>query len=247
MRAAYQLLLAVGLGLALGSAGAAEPAKPVRAPRAVDPAFAPIVDQPALPRVLLIGDSISIGYTAPVRELLKGKANVHRIPTNGGPTTRGLTSLSAWLGTSKWDVIHFNWGLHDLKYVGATGDTLVAVPARRAAGRRCRSAEYEANLRSVVGAAAGDRGEADLVRNTTPVPEGVKGRVPGDEVAYNEAAARVMSAAGVPINDLYAHARTRLGEIQRPADVHFTDAGSRYLAEQVSTAIASVLPPQPAP
>ncbi len=41
----------------------------------------------------------------------------HRIPTNGGPTTNGLKNLGAWLGKSKWDVIHFNWGLHDLKYV----------------------------------------------------------------------------------------------------------------------------------
>jgi hypothetical protein len=66
-----------------------------------------------LPRVLLIGDSISMGYTLDVRELLKGKANVHRIPTNGGPTTNGLKNIKAWLGDSKWDVIHFNWGLHD--------------------------------------------------------------------------------------------------------------------------------------
>ena len=66
-----------------------------------------------LPRVLLIGDSISIGYTPPVRELLKGKANVHRIPTNGGPTTNALRNLKVWLGTGKWDVIHFNFGIHD--------------------------------------------------------------------------------------------------------------------------------------
>ena len=84
---------------------------------ATDPAFAKVEDDPNLPRVLLIGDSISIGYTAPVREFLKGKANVHRIPTNGGPTTNGLANLDKWLGTSKWDVIHFNWGLHDLKYL----------------------------------------------------------------------------------------------------------------------------------
>lgn len=245
MRAAYPLLLAVGLGLAFGSAGAAEPAKPVRAPRAVDPAFAPIVDQPTLPRVLLIGDSISIGYTAPVRELLKGKANVHRIPTNGGPTTRGLTSLSAWLGTSKWDVIHFNWGLHDLKYVGATGDTLVAVGAP-GSRPQVSMADYEANLRTLVGQLQAT-GARLLWCATTPVPAGAKGRTPGDEVRYNEVAARVMTAAGVPINDLYAHARTRLGEIQRPADVHFTDAGSRYLAEQVASAIAAELPAQPAP
>lgn len=32
-----------------------------------DPAFDPVKDDPNLPRVLLIGDSISIGYTVPVR------------------------------------------------------------------------------------------------------------------------------------------------------------------------------------
>src|SRR6266446_6796002 len=73
-----------------------------------DPAFAEVKDNPALPRVLLIGDSISIGYTVPTRDLLKGKANVHRIPENGGPTTVGLKNLTKWLGDGKWDVIHFN-------------------------------------------------------------------------------------------------------------------------------------------
>ena len=60
-----------------------------------------IEDQPGLPRVLLIGDSISIGYTIPVRNLLKGKVNVHRIPTNGGPTIKGLNQIEAWIGKKK--------------------------------------------------------------------------------------------------------------------------------------------------
>ena len=63
----------------------------------------------ALPRVLLIGDSISMGYTEPTRKLLQGKANVVRIPVNGGPTTTGLENLEKWLGAEWWDVIHFNW------------------------------------------------------------------------------------------------------------------------------------------
>src|SRR5882757_11342750 len=88
-----------------------------RAAKKPDAAMAEITDDPKLPRVLLIGDSISIGYTLDTRELLAGKANVHRIPTNGGPTTSGLANLDAWLGEGKWDVIHFNWGLHDLKYI----------------------------------------------------------------------------------------------------------------------------------
>ena len=54
-----------------------------------------VQDDPALPRVLLIGDSISHMYTASVRRLLKGKANVHRAPARCGllpprPGTRRL-------------------------------------------------------------------------------------------------------------------------------------------------------------
>src|SRR5690349_10564102 len=74
------------------------------------PTPTPIPDKPGLPRVFIIGDSISMGYTAPVRELLMDKANVHRIPANGGPTIRTLENIEKWLGDGKWDVIHFNWG-----------------------------------------------------------------------------------------------------------------------------------------
>jgi len=69
------------------TATAAEPKKGKPAPH---PSLAPVEDVAKLPRVLLIGDSISIGYTVPVRKLLEGKANVHRIPTNGGPTSKGI-------------------------------------------------------------------------------------------------------------------------------------------------------------
>jgi len=50
------------------------------------PSLEPVEDVAGLPRVLLIGDSISMGYTVPTRELLADKANVHRVPENGGPT-----------------------------------------------------------------------------------------------------------------------------------------------------------------
>lgn len=48
--------------------------------RRPNPAMAPVTDVAGLPRVLLIGDSISIGYTLATRELLAGEGNVHRIP-----------------------------------------------------------------------------------------------------------------------------------------------------------------------
>ena len=66
--------------------------KPVR----VGP-MTPIEEVAGLPNVLIIGDSISIGYTLPTRTLLKGKVNLHRIPTNGGPPTKGIAEIEKWL------------------------------------------------------------------------------------------------------------------------------------------------------
>lgn len=201
-----------------------------------DPAFAEVVDDPKLPRVLLIGDSISIGYTVPVRELLQGKANVHRIPTNGGPTTKGLAEIDQWLGDGQWDVIHFNWGLHDLKYMNDQGE-LVDVSQGR---QQVPIEQYEQNLRKLV-ARLEQTGAKLIWRSTTPVPEGALGRIPGDEVRYNAVAAAIMQERGIPIDDQYTFAQARLEEIQRPANVHFTDAGSRALAEQAVHAIEQAL------
>jgi len=194
--------------------------------------FAPVSDDPALPRVLLIGDSISIGYTVPVRELLHGAANVHRVPENGGSTTRGLQQLDWWLGDGKWDVIHFNFGLHDIK-LDAAGQPLT-LPA-----------EYERNLRELV--ARLRKTDARLVfATTTPVPANLNSgprRRSADVIERNEIARRVMAELFVPVNDLYSVAIGRLEEIQRPENVHFTEEGSRVLAVPVAKAIRPQLNP----
>ena len=75
-----------------------------------------------LPNILILGDSISMGYMKPLQVLLKGEANVVRPNENCGPSTNGLAKLEQWLGESHWDVIHFNFGLHDLKYINDKGD-----------------------------------------------------------------------------------------------------------------------------
>ena len=110
--------------------GAAEKEKAPPKKKKPNAAMAQIEDVEGLPRILLIGDSISIGYTVPVRNKLKGKANVHRPRTNCGPTTKGVAEIDAWLGDGKWDVIHFNWGLHDLKYMGPKGQNLADPKAK---------------------------------------------------------------------------------------------------------------------
>ena len=240
MRHLSSLALFAALALTpLGSA--AETKAPAKAKRAPNPAFAPVTDVAGLPRVLLIGDSISMGYTVAVRELLQGKANVHRIPTNGGPTSRGVESIDAWLGDGKWDVIHFNFGLHDLVYMGPDGSRLVD-PKAPGSKHQVPLPDYEKNLTQIV-AKLKATGAKVIWCNTTPVPEGSPGRVGDEALQFNAAADRVMSAAGVPTNDLHSHAKARLTDIQLPANVHFTPDGSKFLAEKVAAEIAQALKP----
>ena len=197
-----------------------------------------IDDQPGLPRALLIGDSISIGYTIPVRKLLKGKVNLHRIPTNGGPTIKGLEQIDAWIGKKKWDVIHFNWGLHDLKYMGPNGENLF--PKEKGGEVQVALLEYEKNLERLV-SRLNKTGAKLIWRNTTPIPPGSRGRYVGDSIRYNSAASRVMIRHGIPTHDLFTMSRERMKEIMRPANVHYTEEGSKVLAESVAEVILEAL------
>jgi len=186
-----------------------------------------IIDVPGLPRVLLIGDSISMGYTLPVRKLLDGRANVHRIPVNGGPTTNGLANLQKWLGDGQWDVIHFNWGLHDNKLI----DGKHQVPLD----------QYETNLRELIKQLQSTK--AKLVWcSTTPVPEGADNRIADESIMYNAVAKTIMDEAKIPIDDLHAFALPQLAKIQLAKNVHFTPAGSEELARQVVKSIEPHLP-----
>ncbi len=200
--------------------------------------FAPIKDDPKLPRVLLVGDSISIGYTLPTRDFLKGKANLHRIPTNGGPTTRGLANIDAWLGKSKWDIIHFNWGLHDLKYMGPKGENLF--PKEKGGKPQVPLADYEKNLEKLV-VRLKKTGAKLIWRNTTPIPPGSKGRYVGDSVKYNEAAARVMKRHGIPTHNLFTMSKKRMKELMLPANVHYKKEGSVALGKDVARVIIEAL------
>lgn len=199
------------------------------------PRQAPFVEtsgEPDLPDVLLIGDSISMGYTIPTRERLKGRANVHRPSENCGPTSRGLERLDEWLGDRRWDVIHFNWGLHDLKYVDVEGK--LADPRR--GGPLAAIEQYRENLGKLVERLRAT-GAKLIWATTTPVPAGANGRKQGDAATYNAAAKEIMNQPGIAMNDLYAFALPRLKEIQLPQNVHFTKEGSRRLADQVAAAI----------
>ena len=199
-------------------------------PKRVNP-MTPIEEIKGLPHVLIIGDSISIGYTLPTRELLKGKVNLHRIPTNGGPTIKGLTEIDKWLGKRKWDLIHFNWGLHDLKYMGKDGTNLV--PKEKGGVVQVPLADYEKNLEKLV--IRMKKSAKQLVwRNTTPIPPGSRARYVGDSVKYNDAAARVMNKLKIPTLDLFTPSMKNMKEWMKKADVHYYPHGSQALAELVA-------------
>jgi len=191
-----------------------------------------VKDDPKLPRVLLIGDSISRGYTVTVRHALAGKANVHRAPENCGSTQRALATngklkkqkLEIWLGDGRWDVIHFNFGIHD-----SSGSV----------------EEYKARLETITKRLK-QTGARLIFANTTC------GRDVDDKIAeFNRAASEVMARNGVPINDLFSYMQPRKAELRAaPDNSHFKETGNSYLGEKVAEEILKQLgspAPKPTP
>ena len=229
-------------GLVLAEKGVTLPGKASKKARKTNPAFAKVVDDPALPRVLIIGDSISIGYTADVRKDLEGKVNLHRIPGNAGHTAMGLAGLSKWLDkkNGKWDLIHFNWGLWDLCYRN---------PESKNQGKRDKEKGslthtpevYAANLDKIVESLK-KTGAILVFATTTPVPEGEAGRKVGDDALYNLAALEVMKKHGIVVDDLHAVMAGKMKEYaSKPGDVHFKSEGYAILADAVAKSIETEL------
>lgn len=228
---------------------------PTPAAAKIPPEFLPIEDQPGLPRVLLIGDSISVAYTIAVRRDLEGVANLHRIPANGGSTKTALGSygLNRWLKEGeKWDIIHFNFGLHDASYRFANDldkDAAGNYASPTNGGRPNVSVEqYEKNLREIIPILR-KTGAKLVFATTTPIPDSKAEKyVQGSEVAYNEVALKVMQEEGIPINDLWGLAMPQLtnknssGEpFQTPRNVHFGKWSSAILGKQVAESIKKVI------
>ncbi|NBV53637.1 MAG: SGNH/GDSL hydrolase family protein, partial [Verrucomicrobia bacterium] len=146
----------------------------------------------------------------------------------------------------KWDVIHFNEGLHDLSYrfsddrdKNDKGE--YASPTN--GGRPNVSLEqYEKNLRLIV-ARLKQTGAKLIFASTTPVPEADAAKyVKDSELPYNVVAKKVMAEEGVTWNDLWAAVKPKQDQLQGKRNVHFMAAGSAVLAKQVAEAITRELP-----
>ncbi|MDG2254031.1 MAG: Gfo/Idh/MocA family oxidoreductase [Opitutaceae bacterium] len=189
-----------------------------------------------LPRILIIGDSISIGYTPFVREMFQGRAEVVHNRGNAQHTGTGLEKIDSWLLDENWDVIHFNWGLWDLCY---------RHPDSKNQGNRDKEqgtlttelADYEANLDQLVKRLK-KTGARLVWGNTSFVPEGELGRIVGDELKYNRVASRVMKRHVIATNDIRSlTAGFGSDQFRTTGDVHYTPAAYETIATQVVNAI----------
>ena len=245
-------LLALVMSLSLSACASAPPEAPAQVPTegsAEGSAGVPALETPY--RVLILGDSISIGYTATVRELLAGEAEVLRPmrtradgkpprPENCEGTNKGVGSIDRWLAMEggPFDVIHFNFGLHDMKRVDAASGRNSDDPLDP---HQASPERYGRQLTEIVSKLEGS-GARLVFATTTPVPTGDLRpyREPADAEEYNRVALEIMEAEGIPVNDLFGFISASPPELQRPSDVHFTAEGSRALGAEVARAIRGV-------
>lgn len=184
------------------------------------------------PLVVLIGDSIRMGYQQGVVEALGHEAEVWCPEPNGGDSRNVLAHLDEWVLQRAPDVVHVNCGLHDIKKDFATGTPQVPLE------------EYAGNVEQILSRLSECKGMRVVWALTTPVNEKWHrankefDRFEVDVQAYNERARTACRNRSIEVNDLYALVES-IGrdDILREDGVHFSDGGSRLLAGAVASCI----------
>ena len=205
----------------------------------------------ALPRVLLLGDSISLGYTPFVIEKLKGKAFVTRPSCNCGPSEFYLEergNIGMWLGDKPWDVIHVNFGIWDCHFVNDKEEIFffdqhpeikeisdkkerIKAVLRQGYHTRTSQKEYATNMRVIL-AHLKACARSVIFALSTPVPLyddyfGTASCI----VEYNDIARKVCAELSVPVNDLYSVALPL--RTDQKDGCHFSAVGYNILADAV--------------
>lgn len=194
---------------------------------------------------LVIGDSISIGYTPWVTEMLGDKYQVQHAPwdvIDGGAldSKYGLQCLDMFLQTSTlepttYDVIIFNFGMHDINYSGNFPEEYV------------QPDEYTENLRSITSILLSTGAKVGYVL-TTPVPYNVT--LNDRAKHYNSLADAVMKTFSTVVTaDLYSWVTDVCGEppyqscviAQKQPSPHYTQPGYKYLSLRVTDLVLDLV------
>jgi acyl-CoA thioesterase-1 len=197
----------------------------------------------ALPRVILLGDSIRMNYQAAATAALAGKAAVWAPKDNCRHTTYMLESLDRWLEEAggKASVIHVNVGLHDMFLDGKTGKPRHSLEL------------YEKNLRAIFAKLDELSSATVIFALTTAVNEDDQANSEGykrvvrrnsDIDTYNARAREIAKESGIEVNDLNAFMKESGAEkILRPADgIHLSPDGCESMGKEVARVIAVHLP-----
>lgn len=183
-------------------------------------------NDPKLPRVLLIGDSISCGYSAVVTRLLQGKYHVDRLGTSRAINDPVLTKeTSMMLEDNKYVAIHFNNGLHGFHLDGPSY------------GMGLR--EYLYLLRTMGGDAKLVWGASTPIVKTNDVDalDDSNAKV----TSRNALAAQIMHDEGISTDDLYQVVIGQ-GKLRNLGDgYHYNAAGYELLGKAVADSILKAL------
>jgi hypothetical protein len=182
---------------------------------------------PALPNVLLVGDSITRAYFPDVAKLLAGQANVYLFATScasGDPRLPGQLHDYFSMQPVSFSVIHFNNGMHGWAYADSA---------------------YTASLPDMVSVLRKDQPRSRLIwSSTTPVRADKPGGAANARIdERNAGAAAIMKRAGIPIDD--QHLLMESHNDLHADDVHYIPAGSKIQAQQVVETISNLLPAEP--
>ncbi len=182
----------------------------------------------ALPQILLLGDSIRIGYCGTVKKQLDGMYDVRFPNENCQYTQHTFVSLSFWkelIGPSP-AAVHFNCGHWDIAHWDGEKESLNTVE------------EYGKMLVRIVERIKKLYPSTKIFfATTTPMnPNGKMGVNPRstEEIKiYNAEAKRVLTPLGVKINDLFGITKD-LGEEAYTDYCHFTDEIFRLLGRKTA-------------
>jgi len=183
-------------------------------------------DKSDLPRVLLIGDSITRGYFGQVEKRLAGKAYCARLTSSTCVSDPSfLDEVQLLLKHYKFSVIHFNNGLHGWGYT---------------------ERQYREGLVKTLDTIRKQAGGAKLIwATTTPVSQRGNLKQFNKQTervkARNRIAAKIVKKRGISTDDLYElvvkHPDWHSGD-----GVHFNAKGRSAQAKQVAKSVAKLLP-----
>jgi lysophospholipase L1-like esterase len=186
--------------------------------------------------ILLIGDSIRLGYCKTVREQLADVANVFYPTENCRNTQYVITKLYAWSNEYPADeikLVQFNCGHWDIAHWNGYEESLTTL------------AEYRRNIKMIIHLLRKLFPKAKLVFATTTAmnPNGSLGVNPrsNDEIVrYNRVAVEVAENSEVTVNDLNAITATYPAQMFRDY-CHLTEAAFAELGKAVAGFLRQML------